>query len=42
MATTFNGLITKDEESYQELVLVVEAHRKKFKLEKKSDLKNVF
>ena len=42
LATTFNGLITKDEESYQELVLVVEAHRKKFKLEKKSDLKNVF
>ena len=42
LATTFNGHITKDEESYQELVLVVEAHRKKFKLEKKSDLKNVF
>ena len=39
LATKFNGSITKDEESYQELVLVVEYHCRKFKLEKKSDLK---
>ena len=30
LATTFNGSITNDEESYQELVLVVEDHCRKF------------
>ena len=42
LATTFNGTITNDEASYQELMLVVESHRKKFKLSKKDDLKNLF
>ena len=41
LATTFNGVITKDETSFQELVLVVDSHRKKFKLEKKKDLKKL-
>ena len=42
LATKLNGSITKDEESYQELVFVVEDHCRKFKLEKKSDLKNFY
>ena len=42
LATTYNGNIARDEESYQELVLVVEDHRTIFKLKKKSDLKNLF
>ena len=42
LATKFNGNITRNEDSFQELVLVVEAHHKKFKLQKKSDLKNLF
>ena len=42
LATKFNGSITKDEESYQELVLVVEDHCRKLKLENKSDLKNLY
>ena len=42
LATTFNGTMTNDEASYQELMLVVESHRKKFKLSKKDDLKNLF
>ena len=41
LATTFNGMITKDETSFQELVLVVDSHRKKFKLQKKKDLKKL-
>ena len=39
---SYNGLLTKDEESYQDLVLVVEAHRNKFNLLNKSDLKQLF
>ena len=42
LATKFNDLITKDEQSYQDLVLVVEAHRKKFNITKKPDLKQLF
>ena len=42
LATTFNGKITKDEASFQDLLLVVEAHRKKFNLQKKKDLKKLF
>ena len=42
LATKFNGNITKDEDSFQELVLAVEAHRKTFNLQKKSDLKKLF
>ena len=42
LATKFSGNITRNEDSFQELVLVVEAHCKKFKLQKKSDMKNLF
>ena len=41
LATKFNGHITRDEEQYQNLVLVVEAHRKKFSIMKKSDLRRL-
>ena len=37
MATTYNGKITKDEDSFQKLVLVVEAHLKKHGVKTKSD-----
>ena len=39
LATKFNGTITKDEESFQDLVPVVEAHRKQHGLKNKADLK---
>ena len=42
LTTTFNGTITKDETSYQDLILVVKAHMKKNKLQKKKDLKILF
>ena len=42
MATTFNGRITKDEDSYQNLLLVVEGHRKKYGSKSKADLKKFF
>ena len=42
LATHFNGLITKDEESYQDSILLVEGHWKKFSLMKKSDLKQLY
>ena len=42
MATTYNGKITKDEVSFQQLMLVVEAHRKKHGVKTKSDLKEFF
>ena len=42
LATKFNGIITKDEESFQELFLADEAHRKAFKLQKKSEFKKLF
>ena len=41
LATKFNGHITRDEEQYQNLVLVVEAYRKKFSIIKKSDLRRL-
>ena len=41
LATKFNGHIARDEEQYQNLVLVVEAHRKKFSIMKKSDLRRL-
>ena len=41
MATTFNGRITKDEDSYQNLLLVVEGYRKKYGFKSKEDLKSV-
>ena len=41
MATTFNGRITKDEDSYQNLLLVVEGHRKKYGFKSKADLKTI-
>ena len=39
LATKFNGNLTRDEESFQDLVLVVEAHRKQHGLKNKIDLK---
>ena len=42
MATTFNGRIRKDEDSYQNLLLVVEGHRKKYGFKSKADLKKFF
>ena len=42
LATKFNSSITKDDESYWELVLVVEDHCRKSMLEKKSDLNNLY
>ena len=41
LATSFNTKITRNEESYQELLLVVEEHRKKFSLTTKRDLKHL-
>ena len=40
MATSFNWRITRDEESYQDMMLVVAAHRKKYGFKTKEDLKN--
>ncbi len=42
LATTLNGTITRDEASYQDLILVVEAHRKKYGLKTKADLKKLY
>ena len=42
MATTFNGRITKDEDSYQNVLLVVEGHGKKYGFKSKADLKKFF
>ena len=42
LATRFNTHITRDEESYQELLQVVEAHRKKHGLKTKGDLKKFY
>ena len=41
LATTFNGIITEDETTFQELVLIVDSHRKKYKLQRKKDLKKL-
>ena len=40
LATTFSGNITQDEESFQEVVLVVEKHRKMYGFKMKTVLKN--
>ena len=40
MATSFNGRITRYEDSYQDMMLVVAAHRKKYGFKTKEDLKN--
>ena len=42
LATRVNTHITRDEESYQELLQVVEAHRKKYGLQTKDDLKKLY
>ena len=42
LATKVNTHITRDEESYQELLQVVEAHRKKYGLKTKDDLKKLY
>ena len=39
LATRLNSNITRNEESYQELVHVVEEHRKKYGLKTKEDLR---
>ena len=41
LATTVNEKMTEAEDSYQELVLFVEQHRKKYGLKTKSDLKKL-
>ena len=40
MATSFNWRITRDEESYQDMMLVIAAQRKKCGFKTKEDLKN--
>ena len=42
LATTYNTHITRDESSYQELLQVVEAHRKKYRLKTKKDLEKFY
>ena len=42
LATRVNTHITRDEESYQELLQVVEAHREKYGLKTKDDLKKLY
>ena len=42
LATAYSGTLTKDEWSFQDLVLIVEAHRKSYKIKKKNQLKNYF
>ena len=42
LATAYSGTMTKDECSFQDLVLVVEAHRKRYKIKKKKQLKKLF
>ena len=37
--SAFNDNITKDETYYKEMMLVVDSHRKKFKLQREKDLK---
>ena len=39
MVTSFNGKMTRDEESFQDMMLVIAAHRKKHGFKTKSDLK---
>ena len=41
LATLVNGKMTRTESSYQELLLVVEAHRKMYALKTKKDLKKL-
>ena len=42
LATRVDTHITRDEKSYQELLQVVEAHRKKYGLKTKDDLKKLY
>ena len=42
LATAYSGTMTKDEWSFQDLVLIVEAHRKRYKIKKKNQLKKLF
>ena len=42
LAVTFNTKITRDEQSYQELLQVVEYHRKTYKYTTKEDLKKFY
>ena len=42
LATIVNGKITRTESSFQELVLVIEKHRKMYKMKTKEDMKKLF
>ena len=42
LATAYSEAMTKDEWSFQDLVLIVEAHRKMYKTKKKNQLKKLF
>ena len=42
LATIVNGKMTRTESSFQELVLVVEKHRKMYKMKTKKDMKKLF
>ena len=42
LATRLNGAITKDEQSWQELVRVVARHQEKFPMLTKKDLKKFY
>ena len=42
LASTYNTCITQDEPSYQELVQVVEAHRKQYRTEIKATLRHFY
>ena len=42
LATIVNGKMTRTESSFQELVLVVEKHRKMYKIKTKEDMKKLF
>ena len=41
-ATAYSGTMAKDEWSFQDLVLIVETHRKRYKIKKKNQLKKLF
>ena len=42
LATRLNSHMTRDEDSFQELVQAVESHRKRYGLETKDDLKKFY
>ena len=42
MATRFNSKITRTEKGFEELMQVVEAHRKQFSVKTKTDLQSFY